>query len=839
MSAAIRVPSSYASSVLSAYHGHSNSWDEMLGPGKQTRPIWRDFAHSLNKMSSGEMEKRNKEISQQLQRSGVSYHVYGDSSGAERPWSLDPIPFLLGSDEWSELERGIIQRAELLDAILRDVYGKRLLIRDGLLPARFIYSHPGYQRECSLSGDIPFRMLTIYAADLVRSPDGKFRVVSDRGQNPSGYGYALENRLVLGKVFPSLFRHFGVHRLAPFFQSLRRGLTQANPVAQSQIVLLSSGEENETYFEQGYLASYLGIPLVQGHDLRFHEEGIRMESAEGAVNVGVILRRMDDLFCDSLEFSNNSLLGVPGLMEAVREKKVMLANALGSGLVNNSGLMAFLPEICRKVLGQELRLESTPTFWCGNAESLANVIKEFDNMVIKPLYQGANRQTWFCSNLLPAEKEELIARIHKHPHNYVGQHQLIPSTAPSWIEGRLRASSLVLRSFATAVDDSYRVMPGGLTRVSPTDNEKQITGQSGGISKDTWIITSEVIPGSASPEPLAERILLNRQSSLLPAYAAENLFWMGRYHSRLEYQIRLWREVFTSMVETQTLGPEPSIDWISLVSIFQSVTSVLDPDARSLEIEMLQSLRLPDRLGAIAYNQNEFRRTARTIRDRISQDMWQAVRSATQSARDMSWADQIEIGEALRRMDHTNLALSAIVGMTAESMTEGPVRRFLLIGWRLERINCTAKMLLAALGSNLHPSSGLLLALLSILDSLLTYRRRYPHQIQMGACMDLLVSDDLNPRSLSNQLGKLIEELSQVSHSSPPWQREVENLALQAHTAARLFISSSIGNMESASGNEMFEGLMAGISQKMQNISDLLTREVFSNQPAPQSLRAG
>jgi len=296
----------------------------MVVPGGAVRHAWTGLASTLEELGTEDVRRRKRALAEELRLNGVTYNVYGDSQGADRLWSLDPVPMILESREWETVERGLNQRAELLDAILRDVYGPRRLVREGLLPALFLYSHQGFQRACCGNTAAQQRMLRFYSADLVRNGDGNFRVVSDRGQNPSGYGYALENRSVLSRTLPSLFRESGVHRLEGFFQSFRKSLVEAAPpgVRDPFVVLLSAGPENETYFEQAYLASYLGLPLVRGGDLSPRDGGIHLLSMEGSRRVDVILRRVDDSFCDPLELNGSSLLGVPGLLQAVRNRKV-------------------------------------------------------------------------------------------------------------------------------------------------------------------------------------------------------------------------------------------------------------------------------------------------------------------------------------------------------------------------------------------------------------------------------------------------------------------------------------------------------------------------------------
>jgi uncharacterized circularly permuted ATP-grasp superfamily protein/uncharacterized alpha-E superfamily protein len=853
----------------------------MMAPDGSVRPAWAGLAATLDELGSEDVRRRKQALAEQLRLNGVTYNVYGDSRGADRVWTLDPIPMILESAEWEAAERGLIQRAELLDAILRDVYGPRRLVREGLIPALFLYSHPGFQRACSGNPATRERMLRFYSADLARAADGGFRVVSDRGQNPSGYGYALENRSVLGRTLPSLFRQSGVHRLDGFFRAFRKSLAEAAPpgVKDPFVVLMSPGPENETYFEQAYLASYLGLPLVRGPDLTPKDGGVCLPSLGGHRRVDVILRRVDDTFCDPLELNGSSLLGVPGLLQAVRNRKVTVCNALGSGILGGSGLMPFLPAICRHLFGQDLILPSVGTYWCGDREQREAALERFDELVIKPLYQGPKRSTWFVHALTREQREKLLIRIRAKPQLYLAQEVLRPSAAPCFIADRLEARSLVLRSFLAASGGSYSVMPGGLSRVASRADSVEVTGQGGGISKDTWILSSEPVGWGGAPELSVKPLRPNRHQGPLPAYAAENLFWFGRYQERLSCQARVWRGILKQAGEWPYPAKGGAMDWVRILQAFQPSFSVSvggapvggatggeadgetpaagtqGGEARILETRLGRSLREESTLGSPAFNRAALRRAARAVRDLLPDDCWLAVNSllfeeiggtpdGERASGDASIAeaaapDRDSFGTAptLGLLDRAILDLGGLAGLGVESIALGPVRRFIAMGRHVERALCTARVLSAALSGNLKPRDPLLKSLLDFHDSDLLYRQRYQQDVQAGAVADLLVADEINPRSIAFQLARFTDELAQLPLADSALLTACHKTALKALTSVRVFETGDHGGITGAGGNEAFEHLLSSLETWLGQISDCLSREFFQPIPMPQSLR--
>ena len=523
----------------------------MRAPNGEVYAHWSYLYNAWQSMGPTELSTRKDELNALLRENGVTYNIYSEAH--EKDWPLDILPVVISSSEWATLERGLIQRAELQSLLFKDIYGPQRLIAEGILPPEFVFGHPEWlpsacPPELSATSHIP-----LSGFDLTRGPDGQWRVLADRVQNPSGAGYALQNRVLMAKVFPSLYREAGVHRLVHWFRALRAELRVSAPagVENPHVVLLSPGPGHETWFEHSYLATYMGLTLVRGQDLELRGDKIWVRAVGGDRPVDVILRRVNDAWCDPLYLKHDSLLGVPGLVRAVQAGTVTVVNPLGAGVLNSPGLLAFLPNICRHLLGEDLILPSLSTSWCGSSEGLKNVLANLPRMVIKNIYPSPDQPSILASSLDRAALSDLRARIEANPSLWVGQEECLHSVVPAWQGGFKVDRHMVLRTFACGNPQTgYRVMPGGLTRIGASEHELVVSNQDGGISKDTWIISSE-----------PERERLNRDAVLsvgaqggnapLPAAAAESLFWAGRYLERALVLIRRLREVLALESESQ------------------------------------------------------------------------------------------------------------------------------------------------------------------------------------------------------------------------------------------------------------------------------------------------
>jgi uncharacterized circularly permuted ATP-grasp superfamily protein/uncharacterized alpha-E superfamily protein len=767
-----------------AYSAVSGHYDEMTLPSGELRPHWRELVASLQRLGGEEFLRRWHEGQRLIEENGVTYNVYGDPRGIDRPWQLDPIPLLISSEEWAELEAAVAQRALLLDRILADLYGDRRLLRDALLPAELVYGNPAFQRPCHgvrVPGDC---YLHAFAADLARSPNGQWWVISDRTQAPSGAGYALENRIVMSRILPEAFRDIHVQRLAGFFQAYRDTLMQLAPTTgRPRIVLLTPGPYNETYFEHAYLARYLGVTLVEGNDLTVREDRVYLKTLSGLLPVHVILRRQDDAFCDPLELLGESALGTPGLMQAVRAGTVVVANALGSGVLETAATMAFLPGLSRAVLGEELRMPSVATWWCGQPTEREYVIEHLEELVIKPTFPSVRAEVVFGEDLSERERSGLVDRIRANPHGFMAQERVALSTVPTGTGEGAAPRHLVLRVYAVRSGDHYVVMPGGLTRVSPSPDSLVVSSQRGGGSKDTWVLADGPVPYTTLIDRVTRPSDVSRASFALTSRVADNLFWLGRMSERADAGARLFRCALRRLAEEPIRAVDaPLPDAVVLLermlpgALAPPTPPEADGDAEpeqadrdgeadgdtapetadpGLESRVLTALFDRARIESVGGAVAALHRIAWLLRDRISPDAWRALVGLEQDFVEPSTHPALRVSEALQLLDGAIARLAAFTGIAMESMTRGLGWQFLDIGRRLERGIQIVSLLRHGL---VEPAAGeprRITNVLEVADSAMTYRSRYQTSLEVPLVLDLLLADDANPRSLAFQLDQL------------------------------------------------------------------------------------
>jgi uncharacterized circularly permuted ATP-grasp superfamily protein/uncharacterized alpha-E superfamily protein len=765
--------------LLSGYRCTAGAFDELLAPDGEIFPHYAKLIRELEGFGAMEMARRADACQRFVREHGITYNVYGDPRGMERPWRLDPIPFVIAPDEWRALESGLTQRAALLNHILADCYGAQELIRSRWLSPALVFSQPDFLRPChgiKMPGDT---FLHFYAADLARSPDGRWWVVSDRTQIPTGAGHALANRLVTSRILPEPFRDNHVHRLAGFFLAAQNSLAQlaSSQAGKARMVMLTPGPHNETYFEQAYLARYLGYMLVEGQDLTVRDNRVFLKTLSGLERVDVMLRRVDDDFCDPLELRNDSILGVPGLVEAVRAGSVVVANALGSGLVQSPAFMAFLPGLCRHLLGEELKLPSVATWWCGQTAARKHVLQHLDALVVKPAFRTH-------LNLAAAEPGELQRRIEFDPDLFVAQERVELSTAPSWSNNSLAARPVSLRVFlVTDNRGSYCVMPGGLTRVAPDGSGNFISMRDGGSSKDTWIPSATPVAEVTLLHASEQNVELQRTGNNLPSRLADNFFWLGRYSERADATARLLRSALQRFNPERIGGALPMLAPLLQTLETQgqlpgiSAKPELWANAEAFEAELLAAIFDPERAGSLRRTAEHLQRLAMLVRDRTSNDMWRVLSQiddrlrggdtlAAKSDGDPSSPPRrvMFAGDAVGVLNQTLLGLAAFHGLARENMTRAQAWRFLDMGLRLERAVYLSTLLDAALRSPEVENPSLLEAVLEVVDSSITFRSRYNLLPTVPAVFDLVLLDDKNPRSVLfqvRQLAKHFERLPQ------------------------------------------------------------------------------
>jgi uncharacterized circularly permuted ATP-grasp superfamily protein/uncharacterized alpha-E superfamily protein len=715
------------------------------------------------------MRRRLDFSEQRIQENGVTYNVYADPNGADRPWALDPLPLIIPPDEWAELSAAVAQRATLLNAILDDLYGEQTLLAEGLLPPALVYGQHGYLWPCRGVKPPGGIWLHQYAVDLARSPNGRWWVIADRTQAPSGAGYALENRLIVSRVFPEMFRDLHVQHVADFFRDQLDGLTALAPVEgdeQPHMVLLTPGPYNETYFEHAYLARYLGFPLVEGQDLTVRGETVYLKTLRGLKRVHVILRRQDDAYCDPLELRGESALGIPGLLNVARAGRVVIANALGSGLLASGALMGFLPAICRHLLGEKLAMPSVATWWCGEKPALDYVKENFDDLVIKPAYPTQQMEPVFGNELKGEARADMLRRIEARPHAYVAQEMVNLSQAPTWSrahERRLLARPVGLRAYAVTTPDGYSVMPGGLARVTTGAGARIISMQRGGASKDTWVLTNGPVSQFSMLKPSVGVRDLVRAGANLTSRVVENLFWLGRYSERFDDSARMLRVALSRVV----VGGGQKTNLVVAAMELARRLGVLPEPGEDTEVkegsehELLEAIYDPEQPGSLARNIRSLMWSATHVRERLSLDHWHSL-NRLQRDQQAALKTHPTLTEAIAFLDRVLGVSSSLTGFAMDNMTRDDGWRFLIIGRRLERLSFLAMTVAHFLRMPSTRSQGSLEWLLELSDSIITYRSRYSRQPELLPVIDLLVFDDSNPHGVVFQaavLGRYLDRM--------------------------------------------------------------------------------
>jgi uncharacterized circularly permuted ATP-grasp superfamily protein/uncharacterized alpha-E superfamily protein len=826
------------------YAGLAGFRDEML---QASGPHWQPFFHAIRELGVTELTHRWDEAKQMIRENGVTYNVYGDPQATDRPWQLDPIPLLINPDEFRLLEVGLTQRARLLDAILVDLYGPQRLLYEGLIPLELVFGHPGFLRPCHGIKVPGGRYLHLHAADVGRHPDGSFCVLGDRTQAPSGAGYALENRIVLSRMLPETFRDCRVHRLALYFRHVRDTLRALAPRNRDnpRIVLLTPGPFNETYFEHAYLARYLGYTLVEGGDLTVRDSRVYLKLLGGLQPVDVIFRRLDDDYCDPLELRGDSFLGVPGLVQAVRAGNVAIANALGSGLVETPAFMPFLPALCRALLGEDLRLPSIPSWWCGNHSSCQFVLANLPKLVIKPT-SASNRQVpIFAKRLTAQQLQTLSEKIRNRPRDYVAQEELALSTVPVLSGQHLEPRHVVLRAFLAAGESGYTIMPGGLTRVTASTDTMIASMQQGGGSKDTWVLSTGPVSNFTLLSPTVKPVELSRGGGDLPSRSADNLYWLGRYAERSEGLVRILRAILIRLTENSGIAEVPEVPALMRVlSLHASATATASENtlrAGTGEIlirHMLFDENLPVSLAATL---QMLHRVSRMVRDRISTDMWRVLSglklpgastpgllSETTRNGDATIGAET-LSDHLDEMNRLVSALAAFGGLAMESMTRGQGWRFLDMGRRVERSLHLIRLLHGTLAA-VSPNEGPLLdAILEIADSSMTYRRRYLSSLQTAPVLDLLIADETNPRSLVFQLVALSDDVNHLPRDpSQPGRSQEQRLMLEAVTSIQLADIDNLAFSHKGSRLNLVD-LLDQLEHNLPILSDTITLNYLSH----------
>ncbi len=804
------------------------AFNEASADGATPRAHWARLMESLQGIGPDELERRWGRAERRIRENGITYNIYNDPLGAQRPWKIDVLPFLISAEEWRYIEAGIIQRAQLLSLLLEDLYGSQSLVLNGHFPAELLYANPAYLRPM-VGVRVPAQSyLHMLAVDLARSPDGQWWVVSDRTQAPSGSGYALENRTIVSDVLPALFRDSNVLRLAPFFRAQREALTALAGVANPRIVLLTPGPFNETYFEHSYLARYLGFTLVVGADLTVRDRCVFLKTVGGLEQVDVILRRVDDSFCDPLELRSDSLLGIPGLVDAIVAGSVKVANALGSGVIETAAIMPFLSGLSSYLTGERLKLPSVATWWCGQPYALDWVLKNLDSVVVKPAFPSRGMEPVFGAELEQGARHKLAEELCARPHDYVAQEQIVLSNAPVWDHGNLYPRSLVLRAYVLNTGSGWTAIPGGLVRVAEVGGSV-VSMQRGGHSKDVWALSDSPVDTFSMLHPRSEPVALRREAPSVPSSVADNVFWLGRYVERAEAMARITR---TMAARARRAGEAEFGCLLRLHSCLGTRQSKMPKRHKNItpadfERELISIVSDARRTDSIASTLGEIARVGGSVRERLSADMTFLLGQLCTSIPAGQDTPFLEIPPMLTGCLEL---LSAFSGMERENINRGVGWLFMSIGRRLERAMFLSRQLREITRPLDESDWPLLECLLEVADSSMSYRARYYTTLQPLAVLDALMADESNPRSLDFQLTHLLHLYTQLPRHLP----EDLNAMREALTLLRGFDLRKMsyplpGAASSAKGLNRLEHFLRGLEVLLPSWSNNLSSRYFSH----------
>lgn len=818
--------------LLREYQPVASRYDEMLDATRVPRSHWQAFLAQLADVPLQTLRERSEFVHDTIVSDGVTYNVYADPEGTTRAWNLDLLPFVLPGSEWQVIATAVAQRARLLDAVLRDLYGPQTLVAEGLIPPALVFGQRSYlwpAHGISLPGD---RALHVYAADLARSPDGQWWIISDRTRGPSGAGYALQNRITLSRAFPDAFRELHVEQLAPFFGSLRDSLNGWAPTAGESplCVLLTPGPYNETYFEHSFLARYLGFPLVEGQDLIVRGDRVFLKTLRGLRRVHAILRRLDDEYCDPVELRADSALGIPGLMHVIRAKNVLVANALGSALLESPAFSGFYPGLSQRLIGEPLLMSSIATWWCGEAPALEYVLGHLDDLVIKPTYPSMRRGPVFGHSLDASQRSELVERLQAQPHAYVAQEWVRLSHSPTWdsTDARLLPRATSLRVFAVATPDGYTVMPGGLTRVAPQDRDV-VSMQWGGTSKDTWTLADRPVTRIPLRRPRLGVDDVERSVVEIASRVGENLFWMGRYSERSEGLARLLRAALVRIADA-------SADEVRALATLESAIDRLEVFPEETVIDFVRAVVDPEVPGGLRANVDRLHTCANQVRERMSTDNWHVLNRLKQRMP----GPNATLAQALEALDETMLACVSLAGFALDDMTRDESWQFLLLGRRLERLAHLSGVSAHVVGLAAEAREESLEWLLEAANSIVTFRARYRREPELLPVLHLVVFDRTNPHAVAFQIRELAFMLDRVAKELGAHPSLAELSAIGSELEA-----TSLAGFEAESGPTL-ENASVSLKALLERaeiaafaLSDDLGRQFFTHTASPAPVGIG
>ncbi len=817
------------------------SFDEMLRADRQVGTHWQPLLDSLDALTHEQRLERIERINMRVREIGIAHDLFADPNRNVQPWRLDLVPLIFPADEWAVLEKAVIQRGRLFEALLADIYGPQATLRDGLIPPELVFSDPSYLRACQniqpSAGRIQF-----FAVDLARDAQGAWHVADSHLETPAGIGYALANRTVLTHVSGDMFAASKAIRLSSYFEQLQESLAVRANRPDPTIALLTPGPRHNDFFSHAYLARYLGLLLVEGDDLRVDDGLVHLKTLDGLQPIDLLVRCVASAYSDALELDPSGFLGPVGLVQAARRTPNLVANALGTALAENRGLGGYLPGVCRSLLGEELAIWDVKKWWLGDPVARAEVLANLDRYFIRSACEQTARPGRAAAARDPAalsaaDRAALIDLVTFEGASYVAEEKSTLGTTPAYGPKGLEPTPFAVRVFAAAVPGGFMVMPGGLAMTVNPGASTALTSPEG-ASRDVWVVSDAPQPPFRSLwRPSIETQHMDHAARSLPSRAADNLFWLGRYIESADWSFRLLRNCLSRVEEDS--GPHQ--DWQVMRSALNTqlerdgappvaVPPGLD-DARAVAFLARALMGSNDRTFALPQILGHVHRVASVTRDRLSLEAWRTLNAFYVSRRWQPQSLPSSIGEQLDLIDAGLRVVAAFNGLSHENMTRNFGWSFLDMGRRLDRADNLSRLLLTAFGQRTagEEDTGRFLFVLELADSFITYRSRYRLKPLLAPLLELLVLDETNPRSIGFQLAALVSHLDQIPQSGTGRDRtDVQRTALGMLSDVRLAETSRLTEADEDGHRRALETLLSSEIARVPELTDALTRRYFS-----------
>lgn len=834
---------------LADYRGPAGSFDEFRTADGLIRPGWTRFLDALEQTREHDLRDNAQLASRLLRENGTNITGSEQEDGDYRPWELDLLPVLFEADEWGVVQTGVEQRARLVEALTRDLYGSQKLLKNGIIPPDVVFRSPHFERAFATVPE-KFAPLMLYGCELARDSNGTWQVLADRASSPGGLAYAVQNRVVISNALSRVLHRCRIKRLAPFSVQLQEALKQAVGRRKNgpSIVILSEGPSNQFYFEDIFLARYLGYPLIEAGDLTVRRNRLCLKTLEGLIKVDLVLRRTADARLDPLEVSSTNQQGIAGLLQVIRNCRTVLANGPAFGLADTPVFMPFLPAACQYLLGEELQLHSIDSWWCGEEAQRKFVCSHLDELVVKPAFVHSGGEEIYPAQMSSAEKESLLARIEADPAAFVAQRHVTRSTSPCWVNNQVRPGHIALRSFCVRNEQGFHAMDGGLVRVQTADGPMQLSVDAGEFSKDVWVCSdTPVEPVSLLPK-MQQTPSLRRTNLELLSRSADNLFWLGRYLERQEAISRQIRKVTERLLYESADQPVPDVQplLMSLADqeVFDKELLGVEGEFSRGDIEKTWPECIFDSQGVDSYRglHQKIYELAWQVRDRMSADFWRAINIEHHRELFVGATSERGLGELLDDVNQRIGTCCSLTGQVMDGLVHGPARLFLLIGRYLERARQLGFLLKHYLAHDNEAEVLSLVTLLESCNSLMTYRSRYRGNFAPLPVFDLLVTDAANPRALVFQFVQLEELFQQLPQ--PPRRAQT---APYMHIIRQLRhrTESILPRADHAVAWPSYRGrtakVLAELEPAVKETTDLLTKIFFAHvgvtRPIDSSLR--